>query len=410
MPESLSAAPPSPECAGSRPELRLLPGRHKRARAGHPWVYSNELRMSAEAKALAPGTIIALKDSAGGDLGAATFNPRPLISARLLSGDPAARIDGAFFARCLRRALALRERLYEAPFYRLAWAEADGLPGLVVDRYGDVCVAQLNTAGMDRLAGALLEGIEEALAPRCVVLKNDTPARALEGLESEILVHGDAPDGPVPVEENGARFLCDPCAGQKTGWFFDHRENRARVAGLAARARTVLDVYAYLGGFGIQAAAAGAAAVTCVDRSGAALDLAARAAALNGVAERCTFRRGEAFRILEEFSAEGHRFGMVVADPPAFVKSRKDLPAGLKGYRKLFRRAAELVESGGFLFAASCSHHLDTAHFANTLRGALRDAGRAGRIVCTGGAGPDHPVHPYLPESAYLKCALVNLD
>lgn len=407
VPMSDESAPP--DGTDGRPEVRLAAGRHKRARAGHPWVYSNEIQMSPEAKAIPPGTVVALRDHAGGSLGAATFSPHPLISARLLSEDPSTVIDRAFLAQKLRAALALRERLFETPFYRLIWAEADGLPGLVIDRFDDVWVMQFNTAGMDRLRAPLLEAVDEVLAPRAVVLKNDTAARTLEGLDVEFAVIGAALDGPVPVEENGTRFLCDPNGGQKTGWFFDHRENRARMARLA-RDQTVLDVYSYLGGFGIQAAVAGASAVTCVDRSAPALELAAEAAGLNDVAARCAFVRGEAFRTLGEFAAEDRRFDIVVADPPAFVKSKKDTAIGLKGYRKLFRLAARVVAPGGFLFAASCSHQVDPQAFAETLRGALRDAGRSGRIIHTGGAAPDHPIHPYLPESAYLKSALLNLD
>ena len=404
------ATPAGADAGAARPQVRLAAGRHKRMRAGHPWAYSNEIEMTREVKAIAPGAVVALRDHAGGGIGAATFNPHPLISARLLCPDPDAEIDRAFLAARLRAALALRERMFARPFYRLAWSEADGLPGLVIDRYGEVCVIQLNTAGMDRLAAPLVAAVEEVLAPRSVVLRNDSPARTMEGLDADVRTLGAALEGAVPVEENGARFLCDPAGGQKTGWFFDHRENRARVARLAAGGASVLDIYSYLGGFGIQSAIAGAAAVTCLDRSAPALELAEAAAGLNGVAGRCAFVRGEAFRALAGFAAEDRRFDIVVADPPAFVKSRKDLPSGLKGYRKLFRLAARLVAPEGFLFAASCSHHVDAARFAEAVRGALRDAGRVGRVLRTGGAAPDHPVHPYLPESAYLKTALLALD
>ncbi len=398
------------EFGTARPQVRLLAGRHRRMRAGHPWAYSNEIAMTREVKAIAPGSIVALRDHAGGAIGAATFNPHPLISARLLCANPDAEIDQAFLAARLRCALALRARMFAAPFYRLAWSEADGLPGLVLDRYGEVCVIQLNTAGLDRLAAPLLAAVEEVLAPRSVVLRNDSPVRMMEGLDAEIRTLGAPLDGAVPVEENGARFLCDPAGGQKTGWFFDHRENRARVSRLAAGGASVLDICSYLGGFGIQSAIAGASAVTCLDRSAPALALAEAAAGLNGVAGRCAFVRAEALRTLAEFAAEGRRFDIVVADPPAFAKSRKDLSSGLKGYRKLFRLAARLVAPAGFLFAASCSHHVDAARFAEAVRKALRDAGRAGRILYAGGAAPDHPVHPCLPESAYLKTALLALD
>ena len=397
----------TPATEHGRPVIRLAPGRHKRLRGGHPWAYSNEIAMTREAKALPPGSIVRLEDSAGGTLGAAMFNPRPLISARVLAADPEAAVDRQFLAARLGRALALRERLFDAPFYRLAWSEADGLPGLVLDRYGDAAAAQLNTAGMDRLAEPLTEAALGEIGLRTLVFRNDTPARRLEGLAPGTSAAGAALAGPVEIVENGVRFLADLTAGQKTGWFYDHRENRARVAALA-RGADMLDAYSYLGGFGLQAAAAGARSVVCLDRSEPALALAAEAAKLNRL--DAEFLRGEAFAALEEFAREGRRFDIVVCDPPAFVKSKKDLASGLKGYRKLARLAAACVRPGGFLFAASCSHHVDAAQFAETLRGALRSARRGGRVLHRGGAGPDHPIHPYLPESAYLKAFLLQLD
>ena len=392
-----------------RPVVRLAPGRHKRVRAGHPWVYSNEIAMTREAKGLPPGTIVRLHDSADGPLGAATFNPRPLISARLLTSDPDAAIDGDFLAARLARALGLRERLFDAPYYRLAWSEADGLPGLVLDRYGDTAVAQLNTAGMDRLSEPLAAALLKSVGLRSVVFRNDTAARTLEGLPSDVFHVGTAVEGPVEIMENGVRFLADLQDGQKTGWFYDHRENRARVAALA-RDMDVLDAYSYVGGFGVQAAVAGARSVVCLDRSEAALALGAEAAQRNGAEGVCAFMRGDVFRTLEAFGRDGRSFDIAICDPPAFVKSRKDLASGLKGYRKLIRLAAERVRPGGFLFAASCSQQVDAGQFAEALRGALRSLGRNGRVLHRGGAGPDHPIHPYLPESAYLKAFLVQLD
>ena len=402
-------ATPAIEHVGDRPAIRLMPGRHKRLRAGHPWAYSNEIAMTREAKALPPGAIVRLEDSAGGAMGTAMFNPRPLISARVLSRDPEAAIDRGFLAARLARALALRDRLYDAPYYRLAWSEADGLPGLVLDRYGDAAAAQLNTAGMDRLVEALAEAIFETIGLRSIVWRNDTGARGLEGLAPGTAQAGVPVDAPVEIAENGVRFLVDLGRGQKTGWFYDHRENRARVAALA-RGADVLDAYCYLGGFGLQAAAAGARSVLCLDRSEPALALGAEAAQLNGLAGSCAFQRGDVFATLEAFARDGRSFDVVVCDPPAFVKSKKDLATGLKGYRKLIRLAAACLRPGGFLFAASCSHQVDAAQFAEALRGALRGIGRNGRVLHRGGAGPDHPVHPFLPESAYLKSALLQLD
>lgn len=403
-PQSVPADDPA-----HRPNVKLLPGHQKRVRAGHPWVYSNEIDMTPETKAIAAGSVVNIVDSGGSAAGAATFNPHPLISARMLSRDVTAAIDTDWLSARLRRALEMRERLFDAPYYRLVHAEADGLPGLIADRYGDVIVLQANTAGMDRLTPALIEAIQSTIGPTTIVLRNDSAARAMEGLDTEVGVIGKPLDGPIELIENGVRFIADPAGGQKTGWFFDHRENRARVARLSPGLR-VLDVYAYLGGFGIQAAAVGAAEVVCIDRSQPALDLAARSAELNDVAERCRFVRAEAFDELARLAAATEKFDVVIADPPAFVKSKKDLHAGVKGYRKLVRMAAALVAPNGWLLAASCSHHVDATRFAETVRGGLRDARRGGRIVNTGGAGPDHPVHPYLPESAYLKSILMHLD
>lgn len=392
-----------------RPTVQLMPGGHRRAVAGHPWVFSNEIRMDAAAKALAPGTLVRLVAEHGEAIGIASFNPHSLIAARLIARAPEARIDAAFLAERLRRALRLRETLVPAPFYRLVHAEADGLPGLVIDRYGEALVLQANSAGMEALTPLLIEALEMVVSPVALLLRNDSPVRALEGLRPEVRWAKGALTAPIELIENGARFPIELGHGQKTGWFFDQRENRAMVASLAAGAR-MLDLYCYGGGFAVQAALAGAREVLAVDRSEAALAAAAAAAELNGVAGRCRFERGEAFDRMQRLREAGERFDIVVADPPAFVKSKKELAQGAKGYRKLVRLAAPLVNPGGFLFAASCSHHVDPALFADQLRRGLIDANRSGRILASTGAAKDHPVHPALPESAYLKAQLLQLD
>ncbi|HXE16572.1 MAG TPA: class I SAM-dependent rRNA methyltransferase [Stellaceae bacterium] len=389
----------------TRPVVTLLPGRQKRAQQGHPWVYSNEIAMNAAAKALPPGTLVTLQAASGETLGVAMFNPRPLVSARFLDRDASRVIGAEFFASRLAAAVRLRERLYDRPFYRLIHAEADGLPGVVVDRFDDVLVAEINTAGIDRLEGEFLAACRDVLRPRAIVLRNDSASRALEGLTQEQRVTGDLA-GEIAVEENGARFIADPVGGQKTGWFYDQRDNRRAVAALASGAR-VLDLYCFTGGFGVAAARGGARDVLCVDRSEPALVLARRGAALNGVAA-CRFERADVFEKLENPGTE--QFDIVIADPPAFVKSRKDLGAGLRGYRKLVRLAAARVAPGGFLFIASCSHNVGVDDFADAMRRGLHDAGRDGRILLSSGAAADHPVHPFLPESAYLKAQLLALD
>jgi 23S rRNA (cytosine1962-C5)-methyltransferase len=393
----------------TRPTIMLQPGRHRRAEAGHPWVYSNEVTMDAAAKALPPGTLVTLRSAGGDPLGVATFNPHTLVSARILERDVKRRVDEGFFVERFEHALALRRRLYAEPYYRLVHAEADGVPGLVADRYGEVLTLQLNTAGMARLETVVIAAAEAVTGPAAIVLRNDSAARALEGLDSELRLAKGEIAAPVELVENGARFLADPREGQKTGWFFDQRENRRFVASLAAGAR-VLDLYCYSGGFAVQAALGGADRVLALDRSEPALALAAASAALNGVGERCRFQRADAFGELARLVDAGERFGLVIADPPAFVKSKKDLGPGLRGYRKLARLAASLVAPDGVLFIASCSHNVEPPDFAEAVRRGLEDAGRSGRILRSAGAAPDHPVHPWLPESAYLKSAVLELD
>jgi 23S rRNA (cytosine1962-C5)-methyltransferase len=397
------------EDTASRPSVVLLPGRHRRAEGGHPWIFSNEIRMDPAAKTLTPGTLVTLQRADDSPLGVAMFNPHTLLAARLLDRDPARPIGRRYFARRLERALKLRERLFDMPYYRLVHAEADGLPGLVVDRFGAVLVVQSNAAGMARLEPLILDALGELLKPTAIVLRNDSPARALEGLPSETSVARGVVDGPVAVHENGAVFRADLIAGQKTGWFFDQRDNRRFVAALARGAR-VLDLYCFTGGFAMQAARAGAAAVLGIDRSEPALALAAEAAKLNEVAAACTFRRAVAFGEAARFAAAGERFDIVIADPPAFAKSRKDVPAALRGYRKLARLAASVTTTGGILFLASCSFNVGEDEFAEAVRRGLADAGRGGRILRAAGADADHPVHPALPETAYLKTLTLALD
>ncbi len=393
----------------TRPRVTLLLGRDKRARHGHPWIYSNEINMDAAAKALPPGTLVTVVTAEGTQIAAATFNPHTLIAARVLTREAGSHIHDEFIRRRLRRALEIRERLYPRPFYRLVHAEADGLPGLVIDRYGDVLAVQVNTAGMALLWPSISEALQAILSPSAIVLRNDSSARTQEGLEQAVEIAFGSLDGPVEIEENGGRFPIDVMGGQKTGWFFDQRDNRAWMARLAQGAR-VLDLYTYGGGFAVAAALGGAAEVLAIDRSEPALAIAAAAADLSGVAGRCTFKRAEVFAELEGRAKGEERWDVVIADPPAFVKSRKDLASGTRGYRKLARLAAQVTAPGGYLFIASCSHNVELTVFADQVARGVTDANRSGRILHTGGAAADHPVHPMLPESAYLKAMVLALD
>jgi 23S rRNA (cytosine1962-C5)-methyltransferase len=278
---------------------------------------------------------------------------------------------------------------------------------LVIDRFFDAVTIEANSAGMELLLPDIIAALDRVIAPSAILIKNDSPVRKFEGLELyDRVVKGDLSQ-PVELIENGCRFLADLASGQKTGWFFDQRDNRAALAAVS-RGRSVIDFYSYAGGFALQAARAGASRVIAVDRSESSLALASQSALLNDLALECV--RADAFAEMERLLAAGQSFGVVVADPPAFVKNKKDLASGAKGYRKMTRLAAQLVEPGGFLLVASCSHHMSAENFAEEVRHGLGNARREGRILRVSGAASDHPLHPSLPESAYLKAMLLQLD
>jgi 23S rRNA (cytosine1962-C5)-methyltransferase len=388
-----------------RPTLRLKPGQGRRLRAGAPWVFSNEIAMQPGYRQIPAGELVRIEGHDGTRFGTFMFNPHSLIAARWLDHDPAAEIGLDWLRGRLSEAIALRARICDTPFHRLVHAEADCLPGLVIDRYDAVAVLQANTAGMDRLAPLIVEALTSLLPIRSVVARNDSPARAHEGLqESVALLFGNDPR--TEVVEADVRFPIDPLTGQKTGWFFDQRSNRDYVAALAKNA-CVLDLFCHTGAFGLRCAAAGARTVTLVDTSVSALMQAEQTARLNGIAERVRIERNDAFDAMA--ALVGERFDIVVCDPPAFARSRKDAEAGLRAYGRMARLAAPLVAPGGLLLAASCSHHAPLAEWASQIAWGLHRARREARILFTAGAGPDHPVHPHLPETAYLKAQLLQL-
>ncbi len=389
------------------PIIRLQPNRAKRVTAGHPWIYSNEVAMDAAAKDLPPGGLVQFLSSEGKRIGIGSFHPHNLICGRLFTRTEAV-IDADWFTAKVKQALVLRQQLFDKPFYRLVHAEADGLPGLTIDRYGEHLIAQLNSAGMALQQEALVAALDKLLQPTTILLRNDSSARVLEGLSQEVTVaKGTLPD-QIALEENGLQFFANPSAGQKTGWFYDQRLNRALAASYAHGTR-VLDVYCHTGGFALNAAAAGAKEVVGVDASELALSCALEAAEQNKLSAQTRWERGDAFEVMAEYGSRKEKFGLVIVDPPAFIKSRKDLGAGTRGYRKLVKLAAALVQRGSFLFVASCSHHLTLESLAEQIAAGLGDAGREGQVLHSVFAAPDHPVHPYLPESAYLKGQLLRL-
>lgn len=392
----------------NHPLLRLQPRADRRLKAGYPWAFSNEIAMTPDHRAWTPGAPVRLEGDSGWRYGTFAFNPHSLIAARLLDRDPAASIDADWVHARIAAAAALRVRVCDSPFHRLVHAEADRLPGLVIDRFADVAVVQANSAAMDRLLPEITASLTSLLQLRAVVARNDSTARLHEGLPQDVrLLHGEA--ARVEVEEAGVCFPIDPLEGQKTGFFLDQRPTRDRIAALAAGAR-VLDVFCHTGAFGLRAAASGARAVTLVDSSAPALALALQAAERNGLSDRIAISRGDAFDVMGALAASGETYDIVICDPPAFAKSRKDADAGLRAYHRMTSLAAPLVAPGGFLLVASCSHHAPLEAFTAQVATALVRARREARVLYTGGAGPDHPVHPNLPESAYLKAQLLQLS
>jgi 23S rRNA (cytosine1962-C5)-methyltransferase len=382
-------------------QLVLKKDQDRRLRAGHMWIYSNEVDTGrSPLKDLPPGETVSVLGNRGNWIGWGYVNPHTLICARLVSRDHP--LGYPLIEERLAAALALRERIYPEPFYRLAFGEADGLPGLVVDRYGDVLVVQISTAGMERHRDAIVEALTRLLSPRAVVLRNDGSARALEGLPSYVeAVVGDLPE-QVEVREGGASFGVSVTEGQKTGWFFDQAANRDRLTRYAPGKR-VLDVFSYVGAWSVRAAMAGASAVTAVDSSERALEGVLENAARNGVGDRISVRRGDAFAVLKQLKQEGQTFDVIVLDPPAFIKRRKDEKEGTLAYRRINEAALALLATDGILITASCSFHLSAESLLRVVQQAGRATGHSLQLLEQGHQGPDHPVHPAIVETAYLK-------
>ncbi len=391
------------------PTIRLMPKAEARAiRHGFPWVFANELVTDRRTRALRPGSFARLEDTDRRPLGVVTVNPGSKIIARMMDRNPAVQIDRDWLKTRINRALEMRARLYSAPYYRLIHAEADGLPGVVIDRFGDAAVIQPNAAWAETCFDMLAEALTEVTGVATIVKNGTGRARALEGLTEETALARGALDGPIPVPMNGATYLADLMGGQKTGLFFDQRENHAFAARLAADAQ-LLDVFSHVGGFALAALAAGAARALAVDSSAPALALAEAGARASGVAERFATRQGEAFATLEALAEEGARFDLVVCDPPAFAPNKDALAAGLRAYERVARLAAPLVAPRGYLALCSCSHAADLAAFRAASARGIGRAGRRAQLIHTGFAGPDHPQLPQLAESGYLKAVFFRL-
>ncbi|HWV09402.1 MAG TPA: class I SAM-dependent rRNA methyltransferase [Pseudomonas sp.] len=393
----------------SLPSLRLKANADRRLRAGHLWVYSNEIDVAATPlNGFAPGAQAVLEAAGGKPLGVVAVSPNNLICARLLSRDVKHVLDKSLLVHRLNVALSLRERLFDQPCYRLVYGDSDLLPGLVVDRFFDILVVQLASATMEQHKDDVLAALVQVLKPRGILLKNDSAARDAEGLERYV----DTPFGVVPewvaLEENGVKFEAPVIEGQKTGWFYDHRMNRARLAPYV-KGKRVLDLFSYIGGWGVQAAAFGASDVMCVDASGFALDGVERNAALNGLTDQVACVEGDVFEALKQLKAAEERFDVIVADPPAFIKRKKDIKNGEAAYRRLNETAMRLLNKDGILISASCSMHLEEDNLQNILLTSARHLDRNIQLLERGAQGPDHPVHPAIVETRYIKSLTVRL-
>lgn len=392
------------------PTVRLKPKAEARAiRHGFPWVYADELVTDRRTGALTPGTIATLEDAERRPLATVTVNPRSKIIARVLDRDAEARIDRNWIAARLSRALDLRERLFDAPYYRLVHAEADGLPGVIIDRFGAAAVIQPNAAWAEAMIDDIAEVLGEVAGVDTIIKNGAGRSRSLEGLDEETVVLRGSLVAPVPVPMNGATYMADLLGGQKTGLFFDQRPNHAFAARLA-RGQRVLDVFSHVGGFALAALAGGAASALAVDASAPALALAGQGAEAMGVAGKFTTRQGDAFATLEALAQEGAQFDLVICDPPSFAPSKQALQAGLRAYERIARLAAPLVAPGGYLVLCSCSHAADLTQFRNASARGIGRGGRRGQLLHTGFAGPDHPMLPQLAESGYLKALFFRLD
>ena len=386
--------------AAELPALRLKRNEDRRLHAGHLWVFSNEVdTQQTSLTKFSAGALVRVLAHNDKALGLAYVNPKSLISARMLGTWKVP--DTAWFAARIRIALALRERLYPEPYYRVVYGESDGLPGLVIDRYGSQCVVQIGTAGMEMLKLPIQEAVVQVLKCDALLFKNDSGAREMEGLPTYVEAAMGRFDELGVVVEDGLKFSAPLSEGQKTGWFFDQASNRRALSKYVRKGATVLDVFSYVGAWGVRAARSGAAEVTCVDSSASALELAAKNAERNGL--KLQVRKGDAFDVLEALVKEKARFDVVIVDPPAFAKRRKEVPKALAAYKRLNQLAIQVLANEGILVSCSCSYHVSAEELQDAIAKAANATGKHLQILEMGGQAPDHPVHPAIPETRYLK-------
>jgi 23S rRNA (cytosine1962-C5)-methyltransferase len=390
---------------------RLLLNRNedRRLRAGHLWVYSNEVdKVRSPLKSFTPGQQALICDSEDHPIGLGYVNPHSLICARLVSRQWKRKLNAKLITARLQTALAWREKHYATPHYRWVFAEADGLPGLVLDRYGDVVVGQISTAGMELLREVIEQSVISVLAPAAMIWRNMSTIRDLEGIDRyDSVAFGEAPEF-LQVNESGLKFEVPAQTGQKTGWFYDQAANRSLLKSFSAGTR-VLDTFSYAGGWGIAAAVNGASEVTCVDQSQSAVDQVAVNAGLNNVQDKVTAIKSGAFEFMQEARQQRQEFDLIIVDPPAFIKKAKDKRNGLEAYRRINEMAMRLLSKDGLLFSCSCSFHLSSNELQKLIQQAARHLDRHVQIISLLQQSPDHPVHPAIPETRYLKGFIVRV-
>ena len=390
------------------PVLKLKKNEERRIRGGHLWVFSNEVDVQATPlNQYELGELVDVQAANGKSLGVAYINPLSLICARMMSRDPKHPPTASLLVHRIKQALSLRQQFFEQPYYRLVFGESDFLPGLVVDRYGDVLVVQITTAGMEVMKDDVIAALQKVIKPNSILLRNDSAAREREGLSAYIESIGDVPD-VVELEDMGVKYRAPIMHGQKTGWFYDQRMNRQALANISKQKR-VLDVFSYVGAWGVKAAVEGASEVVCVDSSETALNFVAENAELNQLDHCMSGIQGDAFDVLKMLRAEKEKFDVVIIDPPAFVKRKKDFKKGKEAYYRLNQMALQVLAKDGVLVSASCSHHLPRHELQKAMLQGARHIDRNMQILLQGYQGPDHPVHPAIPETEYLKAIFARV-